>query len=569
MNKKKLLIVVATVFLLTSCDDTPNEVNNCNFDYKTTTEKFDVVINNGRVMDPECDFDGVRNVGITNGKIATITGERISGVEEINATGHVVTAGFIDTQAHSAGTLWGAKVGLRDGLTTPMDFELGAINIDKWYAERENNFPVNYGTVVSHEYHRMKILDKIKMDKPYDAQKFVMLRGESYKENDIPDWAVTPASLEQLNEILKNMDTDIRAGALGVGSTVGYMAKGVTTFELFKAHEVAANYKKTFAAHVRFLGNTKPPTEGTLGAIEIITNGIALNSPTLVSHNHSHGWWEIEERLQLLRDQGYNVWSEYYPYHCGSTSIGSEFLKPDVIDTLGAGYKDMVNPITGKNMNQKEYEKLVKKDPAFIVIMCLDAKKEWINYWLNTPHMTMASDAMPVFDKDGKELTWDSPYEAYSGHPRTAGSRARSLRLAREQGVPLMHTLKQLSYWSAKHLGDAGIEAMKIRGRMQVGMVADIVVFNPKTVTDNADYKLGKNGLPSTGIPYVLVNGTIMVKDSVVQNKKAGQPIRYPATKESKLKHLDKKSYLGDILIQVPDIDDHGAGEVKNNDTKK
>ncbi len=58
---------------------------------------------------------------------------------------------------------------------------------------------------------------------------------------------------------------------------------------------------------------------------------------------------------------------------------------------------------------------------------------------------------------------------------------------------------------------------------------ADIVVFDPDTVTDNAGYKLGTNGLPSTGIPFVLVNGVVMVRDSEVQNDpRPGQPHRYP-----------------------------------------
>jgi len=124
------------------------------------------------------------------------------------------------------------------------------------------------------------------------------------------------------------------------------------------------------------------------------------------------------------------------------------------------------------------------------------------------PHMTVGSDSM------WSGLGWDEPYAKYSGHPRTAGAHAKTLRLGREQGVPLMHTLSQLSYWSALHLGKAGIEAMNVRGRMQENMVADITVFDPKTVTDNATYKAGEHGLPSTGIPYVIVNGRIIVTDS-------------------------------------------------------
>ncbi|PQP33323.1 hydrolase, partial [Desulfobacteraceae bacterium SEEP-SAG9] len=78
---------------------------------------------------------------------------------------------------------------------------------------------------------------------------------------------------------------------------------------------------------------------------------------------------------------------------------------------------------------------------------------------------------------------------------------------------------------SAKYLGKTGLKSMQIRGRMQEGMVADITIFDPENVTDNATYKNGM--VPSTGIPYVIVNGTIVVKNSkVLKGVNPGQPIR-------------------------------------------
>jgi len=66
-------------------------------------QDYDVVILNGRVMDPETEFDGIRNVGIKDGRIVAITEESISGEQSIDATGHVVAPGFIDTQDRPAG----------------------------------------------------------------------------------------------------------------------------------------------------------------------------------------------------------------------------------------------------------------------------------------------------------------------------------------------------------------------------------------------------------------------------------------------------------------------------------
>ena len=111
---------------------------------------------------------------------------------------------------------------------------------------------------------------------------------------------------------------------------------------------------------------------------------------------------------------------------------------------------------------------------------------------------------------------------------------ATTLQLAREAGVDLMFTLKQLSYWSALHLGDAGIEQMRTRGRLQPGMIADIVVFDSKTVAPRSTYKAGENGLPPVGIPHVIVNGVPVKKDNEATGTLPGLPIRYPEEAEGR-----------------------------------
>ena len=123
-------------------------------------------------------------------------------------------------------------------------------------------------------------------------------------------------------------------------------------------------------------------------------------------------------------------------------------------------------------------------------------------------------------------LDWDIPFDAVNGHPRGAGAHAKLLRWVREGkvNIPLMLGLSKMTYMIARYLEDNGVPQMADKGRIQVGKDADIAIFDPDKVQDNSTMRDG--GLPSSGIPYVLVNGTIVVRDSVnVENVFPGKPI--------------------------------------------
>ena len=155
------------------------------------------------------------------------------------------------------------------------------------------------------------------------------------------------------------------------------------------------------------------------------------------------------------------------------------------------------------------------------------------------PGVVIVSDGMAIQDEKLNYYPWDSPYEGKSVHPRSAGTRAKVLRMVREEKtMPLMEAISKMSYLHAKYFDElGGISQFRTKGRVQVGADADIVVFNPDTVKDNSTYEPGKGALPSTGIPYVLVNGVVVVKDSVVQKVFPGKPIRFPIMAKG---HIDE-----------------------------
>ena len=115
-------------------------------------------------------------------------------------------------------------------------------------------------------------------------------------------------------------------------------------------------------------------------------------------------------------------------------------------------------------------------------------------------------------------------------HPRTTGTHGKVLRLSREKNLmPLMTAISKMSYQYADFLAKNGVPQMAHKGRLQEGADADITIFDPDTVRDNSSLDAGKNALPTTGVPYVIVNGTVVVKESkVLKDVFPGRPIRLP-----------------------------------------
>jgi len=530
-------------------------------------QSYDLVINNGRVMDPETMYDDIANVGVKDGRIVAITKDKITGKETIDAKDLVVAPGFIDTHFHAIDP-FGTKLGVADGITTGMDLESGAMPVGEWYTRREKaGSQVNYGATVGMGAARMKVHDpEVKFDVPFDATIQFGLADKAAADG-VPGWSLTRSNVDQMNQIMKMLDEGLREGALGIGVPAAYVARGMTSYEQFQAQITAARYGRLVAVHTRYHMSAQTPMEGPISVSEILANAMVLRAPLLVAHDNDYGWWENEEKLQFARAQGFNVWSEYYPFTAGATLVSADFLRPDQWEKVnGFKYEETIyDPMSDKFLTKDEYLKAVKERPGMTVIVHMPPRKAWMKYWLTIPEMVVASDATVGLGIDGKLLPWEADPKQYAGHPRTSSSYSTTLQLARENGVPLMFTLSQLSYWTAKHLGDMGLEAMKQRGRVQVGKVADLTLFNPKTVKANATYKAGENGLQPTGIPYVIVNGTLVVKNGTVLPVKPGQPIRFPVEAKGRYEPVTVNKWLSEFSINVPDmheVDDTGAGQL-------
>src|SRR5210317_2318593 len=492
-------------------------------------QDYDLVILNGRVMDPETMMDEVRNVGVKDGKIAAITTEKIRGKETIIARDHVVAPGFIDTHSHTVVTEIGQKIHLRDGITTALELEAGVYPVALWYDSGKGRGQVNYGATTSFIGARETEFNP----------KYKTVDGANVNDILLPTavamdfvWSTKVATDEQIESILGRYEEGLKEGALGVGNTAGYMPNGLTTREVDGAMALVGKYGGVMAMHGRY-SSQMPPQSGLLGTSEAVAAAAAYDGALIVQHMAAQ-CLALTADCQALIDAAYHegtqVIGEIYVYTYGASVVGAPYLQPDNYQkNMGHSYGDITNQLTNEPLTKESYEQLMKDAPN-TPIMFENATKEDMYVALAHPTAIIASDAMQYTHKSDRKLAraWDTPYDQMNGHPRGAGTRGRLLRLVREDDLmPLMLAISKITFMPAKFLADNGIDQMATKGRMQVGMDADITIFDPDKVTDNSTNQNG--ALPSTGIPYVIVNGTVVVKDSkVLKGVYPGQPIRNP-----------------------------------------
>lgn len=497
-----------------------------------SAKEYDLVILNGRVMDPESQLDAVRNVGVKDGKIAAITEQKISGKETIDASGHVVAPGFIDGHVHTVDIPLGQKALLRDGVTTSLDLEVGALPVDRWYADLEGKSQTNYGATVSFTSARTATFDPNYLENSksaalvFDIYTGVKITGDTFSRIPTDD---------EVDNILNLVDEGFKQGALGVGPPVGYLVEGVTSQEMIGVQKLAGKYGRFSHVHTRF-SSQEPPTSALLAFQEVIASAGQFGGGLIIAHFTAQSLGLTEAALEYvdeLRASGVPVVLEIYPYNFGAagTGVGADYLKPaNYQKNMGRTYSDIINTATGERLTKETYESLVKSNP-FTPVMFYNAKEEDMEKGLAHPDVLVGCDCFPFADANGKFVSdWDTPWEAANTHPRTVGAHGKVLRLTREKNLmPLMTAISKMSYQYADFLANNGVPQMANKGRIKKGADADITIFDPDTVRDNSTLDKGKNALPTTGIPWVVVNGTVVVKDSrVLKGVYPGKPIRAP-----------------------------------------
>jgi N-acyl-D-aspartate/D-glutamate deacylase len=484
----------------------------------------DLVLKGGRILDPETGTEVVGDVGITGGVITAVSQTAITGRRDIDVSGLVVAPGWIDLHSH-VDDIAGHRLQAADGVTSVLDLEVGSSPVGVAYAAAAaEGRPLNYGFSASWQQARVETVAGI----PAGGGIAAYMRHVGN-----PAWqvAATERQVAALRELLGH---DLAAGAIGIGVTIGY-APGVTHEEYLAIAAVAAEHGVPMFTHARDLVE-HVPTVPIDGAEEIVHAARMTGAHMHYCHINSTSRRMID-RVYELTDQavqaGSRVTTEAYPYGAGMTGIGAAFLDPLSLDAWGIGPQSIMYAPTGERVaDEARLRELRSQDPGGLAIVHflnedLPSDRDILDRALLHANTIVGSDAMPLTWTDSRvdHLTWPLPASVV-GHPRTAGCFSKVLRrYVRETGsLSLLEAVRRCSLLPAQVLEES-VPAMRRKGRLRPGCDADLVAFDPETVSDQSTY--ADSCRPSTGYAYVLVGGQPVIADGVLRtDSMPGRAIR-------------------------------------------
>ena len=454
-------------------------------------ETYDVVLQGGRVIDPETGLDATRNVGLVKDKIVRISTDTLAGRRVIDVHGLVVSPGFIDLHQHGQDPESG-RLKAYDGVTSGLEMEIGVPDVAAFLHYKAGHSLINYGTTASHAAARASVFGA-----PVSEEQLVPPAGAA------TDQAATEAQIEKMEQRLKS---ELDAGALGIGMGIQY-TPGATREEVIRIFRVAAERRVPVFTHVRSFGRLEPGS--SIEAVgEVIAAAAVTGASLQVVHINSSCLKDGLECLSMVagaRARGLDVTTEAYPYTAGMTYINSALFNPGWKEKLGIDYSSLQLPDTGEKLTQSRFEELHKSSAPQAVLVFMNSQ-EMADAVIANPLVSIASDG---------EM----------GHPRNAGTFSRILaRYVRDIGsVTLIDAIRKMSLMPAERLEKSAGSGHR-KGRLQEGADADVIVFDPKTVSDRSTYQAPRE--PSVGMKYVIVGGTLLIdQGKLLPNTFPGKPL--------------------------------------------
>jgi N-acyl-D-amino-acid deacylase len=505
------------------------------------SETYDIIVRNGRVVDGTGNPAFYADVAIKDGRIHAIGRVAGDARTDINAKGLIVAPGFIDVHTHAdeIAEMPRAENFPRMGVTTVVVGNCGgsALDVAKLFQDIEaTNVAINVATLIGHNTVRRKAM------------------GGTF------DRPPTPEEMEEMKALVEQAMKD---GAVGLSTGLIYLP-GVfaKTDEIVELAKVAAAHRGIYASHMRY-----EDTEIYKALDEVFRIAREARIRAEVSHIKLSGpmaWGQAEKVLAYIekaRAEGLDITQDQYAYTASSTGIrqlvpegafdgGEEKFRERLANPQQKAkiVKEMRSNVVNKGRTNYAYAVIAeyKHDKSLNGLNIVEAAKlkrgsdsleEQIEMILDIQRHGGASGVFHGMSEEDLKIFMRHPNTMVacdSGlrkigqgvpHPRGYGNNARVLgRYVREMNVLRMEdAIRKMTSLPANTFQLQG------RGQVREGNWADIVVFDPEKVRDQAEYKDPHHY--SVGVAHVIVNGVQVIKDGEHTGQKAGMALRHGANR--------------------------------------
>ncbi|MBI1407243.1 MAG: amidohydrolase family protein [Caulobacter sp.] len=527
---------------------------------------YDLVIRGGTIYDGSGGAPYPGDVAIKGDRIVALGKVTGRGTREIDATGKAVSPGFINMLSWSTESLIEDGRGLselKQGVTLEVMGEgssMGPWNpamiAQETARQGDVKYPVTWTTLGGY----LEMLEKRGV-----APNVASLIGAETARTWVlgeGDVDPTPAQLKTMQGLV---DQAMEEGALGVGSSLIYAPGSYAeTDELVALATEAGRCGGIYASHMRYESDRLID-----GIDELIEISRRSGAPGEIWHLKAAGktnWGKLDTaiaHIEAARASGLRITANMYTYTAGSTGFDAAMppwvqaggreawiarLKDPAIrakviaemrdpkapyenlyrhagaeGTIMVGFRsEALKPLTGRTLADVAKERGVSPEDAMIDLVIADGSRIQVVYFLMSEANVKRQTALPwmSFGSDASALAPEGVFLKSSTHPRAYGNFARVLgKYARdEKSLTLAEAVRRLSGFPAHNLG------LHERGLLKPGYFADVVVFDPATVADHADYDNPRQY--ATGVSEVVVNGGLVLSGGEPTGTLSGRFVR-------------------------------------------
>ena len=490
-------------------------------------QPVDLILRGGSVIDGSGSPAIKADVGITEDRIVFVgpsAGRRAK--REIDATGMVITPGFIDPHTHTAEDLSDPKRSrneayLMQGVTTVA-------------TGNDGDSPIAIGDTLAKWSHEGI------------GTNAVLFIGQGTVRRKVMGMSDAKPTAEQMDRMKSLVETAMNQGAIGI-STGLYYAPGSfsTTEEVIELARIAGQHGGIYDTHMRDEGSY---SIGLLGSVrETIRIGQEAHLPVMISHIKALGvdvWGKSTEVVALIdsaRKSGLNITASQYPYTASGTSVTAALI-PRWAEAEGALLKNLNDGSLRPRLRDEISKNLVRRGGADSLLMTASSDPTIVGKTLATiahdRNESPVDAAIEIVRAGGSDVASfnmkESDIEAFMrqpwvmtcsdgspGHPRKYGTYPRKLRVYvyEKHVIPLEFAIRSNTSLPAETLG------LKDRGLLKTGYFADVLVFDPRTFNERATYKTPT--ILSTGVKYLTVNGKLAIDNGALTSALAGKALKH------------------------------------------